>query len=138
MSGREPEARIQRPVIRQSWRRVAFLHWETDPDAVARVLPDDLEPDLVDGRAWVAITAFEVQRFRFMGLPAIPRVSHFAETNVRTYVRHRNGDDGLWFLSLEVASRVNVVGGRLIGAPYFCSVLSIDGEETIRYRCRRA
>ena len=137
MSGPEPEQRVDRPLVVQPWRRLTFLHWPTDADAVARLLPEHLEPDLVEGQAWVAITPFEVRRFRAFGLPPIPWLSTFPETNVRTYVRHRNGEDGLWFLSLDVGSTLNVLGGRVIGAPYFRSIMSVIGEDTIRYRCRR-
>jgi uncharacterized protein YqjF (DUF2071 family) len=137
MSGREPEERVQSPLVEQAWRRLTFLHWPTDVDAVARLLPDDLEPDLVDGNAWVAITPFEVRRFRPLGRKSISVLPPFSETNVRTYVRHRNGKDGIRFLSLDVDSTLNVIGGRLIGTPYFRSTMSVTGDGTIRYRCRR-
>jgi uncharacterized protein len=142
MSGRLPEENVLAPIVRQDWRSLAFMHWPVDPEALVRLLPDDLEPDLVDGRAWIGLTPFRVQRARVGGLPiAFPR-SAFSETNLRTYVRHRNGNDGLWFLSLDVDSTANVAGGRLIGAPYFRSRMSVtatsvDGAEAIRYRCRR-
>jgi uncharacterized protein YqjF (DUF2071 family) len=53
------------------------------------------------------------------GLPAIPRLSRFPELNVRTYVRHR-GVPGVWFLSLDAASRPTVEGARRVfHLPYF-------------------
>lgn len=137
MSGREPEHQIAVPIIQQSWRRVTWLYWPIDPEAIARSLPAELEPDLIAGQAWIAVTPFEVRRFGVVGLPTVPRLSSFSETNVRTYVRHRNGSDGLWFFSLDVDSTLNVLGGRVIGLPYFRSTMSVDGDDTIRYRCRR-
>lgn len=128
------------PVVHQSWRDVAFLHWRVDVDAVVALLPEELEPDLVDGSAWVSITPFRVERFRVAGLPPGPFASAFCETNVRTYVRNRDGVDGLWFLSLDVSEVLNAVGGRLVAAPYYLAEMSVDTdgpEGTVRYRARR-
>ena len=35
------------------------------------------------------------------GLPALPWISQFPETNVRTYVRGPDGERGVWFYTLE-------------------------------------
>ena len=35
----------------------------------------------------------------------VPWASRFCETNVRTYVRDRQGRAGIWFFSLEATSR---------------------------------
>jgi uncharacterized protein YqjF (DUF2071 family) len=132
-----PEKHIRLPVVGQSWRRIAFLHWPFPVDAIASLLPDELEPDVMEGQAWVTITPFEVRRFRMLGLPPLPGLSDFPETNLRTYVRDRTGVDGLWFLSIDVGNVLNVFGGRLLGLPYFRSEMSVEGVDVIRYRCRR-
>jgi uncharacterized protein YqjF (DUF2071 family) len=117
---------------------VSFLHWPIDADRLGPLLPDVLVPDLVDGSAWVAITPFRVDAVRVLGGPPMPLVAPFVETNVRTYVRHRDGRDGLWFLSLDVSSMLNAVCGRAV-APYFLSAMSVDGgtDGRVTYRCRR-
>lgn len=138
MAGNRPEERVPRPVIRQSWRRVTFVHWRVEASEIGRFLPGGLIPDVVDGSAWIGLTPFSVERFTVLGVPPLPIVSSFPETNLRTYVRHRDGRDGLWFLSLDVGSTFNVVGGRLAGVPYFFAAMSVDDEAgAIRYRCRR-
>jgi uncharacterized protein YqjF (DUF2071 family) len=119
----------------QAWRHVSFLHWRIDPALVAPLLPDGLEPDIVDGSAWVAITPFRVDRLTVMGLP-IPFSTPFAETNVRTYVRDRQGVDGLWFLSLDVSSSLNFLAGRTV-APYYRASMSVETDRPIVYRSRR-
>jgi uncharacterized protein YqjF (DUF2071 family) len=71
--------------------------------------------------------------------PAIPGLSRFPETNVRTYVRDRDGRRGLWFLSLDVPRSAAVVAARLaLGLPYAWSAMSIEeaGRSTT-YRARR-
>jgi uncharacterized protein YqjF (DUF2071 family) len=135
MAGAEPEEQVAVPLVRQSWRQVSFLHWRVDGDQLAHVLPDGLTPDLVDGSAWLGLTPFRVEQFRVLGVPALPFCS-FLETNLRTYVRHRDGQDGIWFFSLDVSSRLNAAGGRMV-APYHLSAMSLDDGECVRYRSRR-
>ena len=136
MAGADPEERVERPVVHQSWRDVSFLHWRVDADDIARLLPDELTPDLVDGSAWIGLTPFRVERFRVLGMPPLPLGSSFHETNLRTYVRHRDGGDGIWFLSLDVSSMFNALGGR-IAVPYFLASMSVDANSRVRYRSRR-
>jgi uncharacterized protein YqjF (DUF2071 family) len=135
MAGPEPEERVGQPAVLQAWRHVSFLHWRIEPDRLRELLPDALEPDLVDGSAWVAITPFRVDRFRVMGAP-VPFSSPFAETNVRTYVRHRDGRDGLWFLSLDVSSSLNALAGRAV-APYYLASMSVAANGHLSYTSRR-
>lgn len=137
MAGNRPEERVAWPLFRQDWRQTTFLHWRYGRDDLRPLLPAALEPDIVDGSAWVSITPFRVERFRLLAAPAVPGLSSFPETNVRTYVRTRHGRDGLWFLSLDVGSTGNAVAGRIAGAPYFRSAMSVRSSDTVRYRSRR-
>jgi uncharacterized protein YqjF (DUF2071 family) len=67
----------------------------------------------------------------------VPGLPAFAETNLRTYVRHPDGRDGLWFLSLEVAFPV-MLAARAIGVPYHFGVLTVTRSgERVRYTGRR-
>jgi Uncharacterized conserved protein (COG2071) len=51
----------------------------------------------VDGSGWLGLTPFRVPRFSVLDLRAVPLVSSFNETNLRTYVRRPDGQDGRWF-----------------------------------------
>jgi uncharacterized protein len=135
MAGAEPEERVRLPVVHQSWRHVSFLHWRVDADAIARHLPAGLEPDVVDGSAWIGLTPFAVERFRVLGVPP-GRFGSFHEANLRTYVRRPDGRDGIWFFSLDVSSRINAVGGRL-AVPYFLATMTTEANGRVRYRSRR-
>ncbi|MEU1191270.1 hypothetical protein [Streptomyces sp. NPDC005859] len=47
------------------------------------------------------------------------------------YVRHGNGRDGLWFLSIEAACLL-MLAARAVGAPYNPGALSVSaGGETV-------
>ena len=137
MAGNDPEEHVGPAVVRQSWRQVAFLHWRVDPSDVQPLLPAGLIPDVLDGSAWIGLTPFRVERFRLLQAPPAPFISSFAETNLRTYACDRDGRDGLWFLSLDVTSSINVAGGRLGGFRYFLSTMTVQGQHAVHYRCRR-
>ncbi|MFP5320175.1 MAG: YqjF family protein [Acidimicrobiia bacterium] len=138
MAGNRPEEQVAVPVALQTWRHVTFLHWAYRPDDVQRLLPPGLSVDLVDGHAWVGLTPFSVEAFRVPGLPPLPIVSQFPETNLRTYVRGPNGKEGLWFLSIDVESLLMVLGARLpLGVPYLPADMRVEAGETLVYQSRR-
>jgi len=129
---------VDRPVMRQRWERLTFLHWPFDPAAVQRLLPDGLQAETLAGAAWVGLVPFYMHVSTAGGRRA-PWVSSFCETNVRTYVRDREGRTGIWFFSLD-AARLGAVGiaRTTYRLPYFWSSmrLAARGRE-ISYSCRR-
>lgn len=119
MSGREPDQPVRVAASLQRWDAVAFLHWPCPPAAVRRLLPPELDVDVLDGSAWVGLTPLVMRDVRAPGVPAPPPLRAFAEVNLRTYVHHRSsGTDGLWFLSMLCARRSVVAGMRVLGLPY--------------------
>jgi uncharacterized protein len=79
----------------------------------------------------VGLVPFTMRGVRPAGLPAIRGLSHFHETNVRTYVHHRGERPGVWFFSLDAANAVGAALGRLwFGLPYFFARMSLDAEES--------
>jgi len=93
------------------WADLLFLHWRVDPGVMRALVPPEFELDLFDGSAWVGLVPFRMQDTRFRGVPPLPGLGAFEECNVRTYVR-RGGQAGVWFFSLDAASRLSVLGGR--------------------------
>jgi uncharacterized protein YqjF (DUF2071 family) len=45
MAGNQTEERLERSMVFQAWRTVAFLHWRVDRRVLARHLPHGLVPD---------------------------------------------------------------------------------------------
>ncbi|MFF4014838.1 YqjF family protein [Streptomyces sp. NPDC001843] len=122
------EQRIRVPALRAGWLTQTFVHWAYPPEAVQALLPDELVVDEYEGAAWVGLTPFVMADVRPSVVPAaLPGLPTFAETNLRTYVRHRGGRDGLWFLSLEVACPL-MLGARAIGAPYHAGTLRVSRD----------
>jgi uncharacterized protein YqjF (DUF2071 family) len=139
MAGAVPEEEVPRPAVHQSWRDMTFLHWRFDPGDIAELLPDGLKPDVRDGTAWVGLTPLSICNFRLPLTPAIPGLSSFPETNLRTYVLGPDGRDGVWFFTLEVDSLATTIAARLgFGAPYRLAGMSVEWHSgDVRYQSRR-
>ena len=98
--------------MRNEWRELTFLHWSYDPDEVQRLLPNGLRVETWNDKAWVGLVPFRMHVRTRRG-PYLPWISHFPETNLRTYVRGPNGEVGVWFFSLEASRLPAVVIGRV-------------------------
>src|SRR3954447_22905888 len=92
---------VRRPVMRQSWHNLTFLHWRYRAEDVRRVVPAGLDIDVYDGNAWGGLIPFNVIGRALPKAPAVPWLSNFPETNVRTYVVDPTGRRGIWFFSLD-------------------------------------
>jgi uncharacterized protein len=106
-----------------------FAHWPVEPDAVRRLVPDGVEPDVRDGRAWIGVVAFRMTETRAVGLLPPRGLGPIPELNVRTYVRV-GSQRGVWFLSLDTSSPLFVTIGRTVyGLAYHHArmVVSRDG-----------
>jgi uncharacterized protein YqjF (DUF2071 family) len=75
----------------------------------------------------VSITPFLVRNLHPPMLPAMPWISHFPETNVRTYVVGPEGHRGIWFFSLDADRLMAVMGARVsYGLPYYWSAMQVE------------
>jgi uncharacterized protein len=129
---------VTRPVMVHRWQQLTFLHWRYDAAAVQRLLPAGLTVETFDGTAWVGLVPFRMW-VAPPGLPALPWLGRFAETNVRTYVQDRHGRSGVWFFSLEAARLAAVVTARVgYQLPYFWAGMQVDRDAgQVAYRTRR-
>lgn len=108
------------------WEDLLFLHWPVPAADLRARVPADLAIDTFDGTAWLGIVPFRMARTRLRWLPRLPSAHAFPELNVRTYVRA--GDRaGVWFFSLDAASRLAVAGARAaFKLPYFHADMQCD------------
>lgn len=115
-----------RPCGFHRWSNLLFAHWSVDPDLLEPLLPDRLTVDTFDGRAWIGMVPFHMSGVRPRGFPAVPGVSAFHETNIRTYVHLEGRDPGVWFFSLDAANSLAVRVARWRWhLPYFRSRMTL-------------
>jgi uncharacterized protein YqjF (DUF2071 family) len=115
-------------LLSQRWNDLLFAHWAVEPAALERVLPAGVEPDVRDGRAWIAVVAFEMTGTRAAGFLPTRGLGPIPELNVRTYVRV-DGRPGVWFLSLDTSSPLFVTIGRsLYGLRYHLARMVVVHE----------
>lgn len=121
------------PVIHQKWGKLLFMHWPIEATLLRPLVPEALEIDQFEGKAWIAIAPFTIWDMRAFPpyLPALPGLNHMHELNVRTYVRF-NDEPGVWFFSLDTNSHAAVFGGRtLFKLPYYSAEIELEqtGDE---------
>ena len=82
--GPPPTPRVARPVMHHRWSDITFLHWRYPAALIQSMLPPSLTVEPFDGTAWIGMTPFLMEDVRPPGLPALPWLSRFPETNLRT------------------------------------------------------
>lgn len=126
------------PVMLQHWRSLLFLHFACNPEPIQKLLPEGLEIDHFQGKAWIGLVPFSMENVRPRGLPAIKNFSSFPETNVRTYVHYR-GQPGVWFFSLDAANYVAcLIAQKAFNLPYRFARMGIAiDDDRITYESMR-
>src|SRR5215203_4914450 len=115
------------PILHQNWENLLFLHWPIEPGFIRALIPEELEVDTYDGRAWIGITPFAVTGLRLLSMPPIPALNSFDELNVRTYV-HSKGIPGIWFFSLDASKLIAALAARVFfGLPYHNAEIDFTG-----------
>lgn len=119
--------------MQQTWNDLLFAHWPVAAESLRPLVPQALALDTFDGKCWVAVTPFHMSGVRGRWLPPIAGTSCFPELNVRTYVTY-GGKPGVFFFSLDAASRLAVWGARATyHLPYFFADMKVE-EENSRFR----
>jgi uncharacterized protein YqjF (DUF2071 family) len=117
-------------IMVQKWHDLLFAHWTVPVEKLRPLVPRELELDLRDGKAYVAVAPFWMSGIRGRAMPPLPGLHTFPELNVRTYVTYQ-GIPGVYFFSLDAASRIAVKGARAFyGLPYFFAQMSIRNIST--------
>ncbi len=125
-----PQPARGRIVMRQQWRDLLFLHWEVSPAQLRALLPAELTLDTFEGKAYVGLVPFTMRNVHPIWSPSIPPLSHFHETNVRTYAQCKGHDPGVWFFSLDAANAIAVQIARAwFKLPYYYARMEMQKTE---------
>lgn len=124
--------------MQQTWNDLLFAHWPVSQEQLRPLVPAELPLDTFGGQCWVAIAPFHMSGIRARFMPPLPGISALPELNVRTYVTY-GGKPGVYFFSLDAASRLAVWGARTVyKLPYFFAHMHVqDRDGWIIYRSSR-
>jgi uncharacterized protein YqjF (DUF2071 family) len=128
------------PVIRQRWRDAVFLHWRVEAAAVAPLLPAGTSPDEHRaGETYVGLIPFRLEGSAFGGLPPVPWLGTFLETNVRLYAVDDAGRRAVVFRTLEAQHLLPVLAARVgVGLPYrWARMRSLQRGDRLAYASGR-
>lgn len=132
--------RDEGPVMYQKWDDLLFLHWQFEIEEIQRTLPPGLYVDTYEGRAYIGLVPFYMNRIRPRFCPPVPGISYFLEINMRTYVYDDKGIPGVWFYSLDANQWLATkIGRKAFNLPYHYAQMSakLSEEKEITYRTRR-
>lgn len=73
---------------------IILLNYGIDPTLLSPHLPPSIEADLFNGRGYLSLVGLQFHDLRAGGLP-LPFYRHYAQVNLRGYVRRRLGN-GTW------------------------------------------
>jgi len=117
--------------MKQTWHDLLFAHWPIALEQLRPLVPHELPLDTFDGQCWIGVVPFRMSGIRAPWTPPIPGLSSFPELNVRTYVTSK-GKPGVYFFSLDAASRTAVWGARTFyHLPYFYAQMKSNDEEGV-------
>lgn len=122
----------------QRWTDLLFVHFEVDVAELRAVVPEPLSLDLWEGKAYVGLVPFRMERIAPPFYPGVFGLN-FLETNLRTYVHLQGDRPGVYFLSLEASNYLAVrVARRFWGLPYWDARMTLRNEGGVRdYRTER-
>ena len=117
-------------VIQQKWSDLIFLSYEVDQVNLLRMLPNEIEPDLYEGKAYVSIVPFIMSDIKFFFTPTLP-FSKLNELNLRTYVKHKN-KRGIYFFTLDSDHLLgNFIAREFFSLPYRDARVNVTREENL-------
>ena len=108
-------------------------------DLLRPLVPAGLQIETFDGDAWLGVVPFHIRGLRPWWFPAVPGLSEFHETNLRTYVRFEGRDPGVWFFSLDAACMpaVEIARWKWHLSYFYASMDLVRRDDRVLYRSRR-
>ena len=109
----------------QEWKFLTFINWEVDPKKLAKFIPDGLEIDLYDGRAYIGVIPFIMTNVRPRVAFSVPGISTFPEINIsleisRTQSSYKPGNDALRYTDQSLVTNVSLATTYLQLSSYEC------------------
>lgn len=78
----------KKPFLTAEWKNLLLITYQVEPELLNEHIPAGIEPDLIDGKAFVSLVAFEFNKVKVKGF-RFPFHVNFPEINLRYYVRKK-------------------------------------------------
>ena len=122
-------ATAERPLLTGAWRNLILASYAVPDELVRPHLPEGVELDRRDGKAFVSVVTFQFDNAKVRGL-ACPGARSFPEWNLRTYVR-RGTERGVCFLREYAPPRLVAWTARLVyGEPFYSAPVTARIDDT--------
>ena len=59
----------------QEWNKALFFHWAIEKEIIEKLIPKGVEIDTYNGKAWISLVAFTMEKIRPRLLPSFPPIS---------------------------------------------------------------
>ncbi|QKS15877.1 DUF2071 domain-containing protein [Curtobacterium sp. Csp2] len=110
---------LHRPVTVHAWEDIVFAHWRRDPDELAGLVPRGTRPDVVDGSAWVGLTAYVFRETSVPPFPPSGRLGSMTEVTIEVLTVDDHGRRGAAYRTVDTANVPAIVAAHaLLGVPY--------------------
>ena len=127
----------KKPIMKQEWHNLLFLHWSISPTSIRQHIPNELEIDTYYGAAWIGIIPFQMRKLRPSFAFSIPLISNFTEINLRTYVKDKYNRKGVWFFSLDTQNPLgNWIAQTFFHLNYRFSETEFLTDSTLNNHCK--
>ena len=115
-----------------NWEYLVMANYEVDPVVLAPYLPNGVELDVYEGKAFVSLVGFMFKKTKLFGV-SIPFFGSFEEINLRFYVKRKDGNKikkGVVFINETVPfTLVALLANKLYKEHY----ISIPTKHAIEY-----
>ena len=71
--------------LKANWENIIMVNYEIDPEILLPFLPNGVELDLFNGKAYISLVGFMFKKTKLFNVP-IPKFGTFEEINLRFYV----------------------------------------------------
>lgn len=110
---------LHRPVTQHAWEDIVFAHWRHDPASLQRLVPRGTRPDVVDGSAWVGLSAYVFRETRVPPFPSAGRLGTMTEVTIEVLTVDDQGRRGVTYRTVDTANVPAIVAAHaLLGVPY--------------------
>jgi uncharacterized protein YqjF (DUF2071 family) len=130
-----------KPFLTAQWLNLINLSYAVDPDVLLPFLPEGVELDILNGKAFVSLVPFQFEETRFLGIK-FPFHTSFSEFNLRFYVHYKNCKGVVFIREFSPNPVVNFIANTFYREHYQKAELVADVQEdkdeiNVRYCIRR-